>query len=211
MSLSCSPSLAAPMFRPTGRSDRMKEVHIANTIPRFVATAGAAVFGSSGACPGAQPSFPACGRALGTFALGAWRILGLPIYKGFLAIRLKSRRAALPFRGLVLAFATNRYLLHGAFGGAFGRHRDDQSRRPPGHAQDVGQRSLLFAIASEEYSPIVEEDARTGKAAREVRHLGSQTVISIPDIDFDYDDRTDDLPPPPHFRPPSPSSHTRNR
>lgn len=175
----------------------MKEVHIANTIPPLVANASAAVLRVlRRLLPGAQSILSACGRAVGAFALGAWRFLGLPVYKGLLAIRLKSRRAALPFRGLVLAFATNRYLLHGALAVLLGVTVTTNLAARQAHAQDVGQRSLLFAIASEEYSPIVEEDARTGKAAREVRHLGSQTVISIPDIDFDYDDRTDDILPP---------------
>lgn len=63
------------------------------------------------------------------------------------------------------------------------------------HAQDVGQKSLLFALASDEHIDILEEDVNPQEIKSNPKYLDSSTIESVPHIDFDYDEDLDPIQP----------------
>lgn len=111
----------------------------------------------------------------------------LPMYRIGVMLKLRIHRLALPTRGVVLFVITNRYLLHVAVAtiAVLTVVVNIQTRQV--HAQDVGQKSMLFAMATDDANDIVEETVRPEVMLQNSSHLGSATVIGIPHIDFDYD------------------------
>ncbi|MFA5799160.1 MAG: M23 family metallopeptidase [Patescibacteria group bacterium] len=110
-----------------------------------------------------------------------------PFYRLGVTSRLRFHRLALPAKGFVLFLLTNRYLFHAtilllSIVTVAGNFQVLQA-----HAQDVGQQSLLFALATDQKSEIVEESFRPENASPNSKYMGSASVVSVPHIDFDYD------------------------
>ncbi len=122
------------------------------------------------------------------------KLLILPIYALTVSLKLKIQRLALPARGMVLFILTNRYLFHGIIGvlaltTAFSNLKWHQA-----YAQDVGQNTLLFSLATNQRNEIVEEIANPNAVSKNSNYLGSDTIIDIPHIDFDYTEEDNTRP-----------------
>jgi murein DD-endopeptidase MepM/ murein hydrolase activator NlpD len=140
---------------------------------------------------GLQASLDSAGRVLAPTSRVLVRIFILPVYRSIVMLRLRIHRLALPARGFVLFLITNRYLLHGAVGCLaaviiFGNLQAKQA-----HAQDVGRQSLLFAMATDQQSEIIEETVHPETLVPNTNYLGSATLMGIPHVDFDYDENLD--------------------
>ncbi len=141
------------------------------------------------------PLFRVIGRLLAPFGRLLIRWIVLPIYRLGVTFRIRWNRLALPARGALLFLITNRYLLHATLGTltlvvVFTNIRGMQAR-----AQDIGQKSILFAIASEDHTEIIEEEVRPESPPTHVSYLSHATVNGIPHVDFDYDENADPLKP----------------
>ena len=114
------------------------------------------------------------------------RVLILPIYRLIVTARLRLHRLSLPTRGFIFFLLTNRYLFHGVIVllAVVTVLANLQNRQA--HAQDVGQQSLLFALATDQQTQIIEETVRPEQTVKNTNYLGSSTLINIPHIDFDY-------------------------
>jgi len=119
----------------------------------------------------------------------------LPVYGIILSARFRIHRLALPTRAAILFFITNRYLLHITLGvlTAVVVVTNFQSRQA--HAQDIGQQSILFALATDQRAEIVEEPVSTETPTKNANYLGSATVSGVPHVDFDYDETADPVQP----------------
>ncbi len=119
------------------------------------------------------------------------KLIVLPLYRLGVLLRLRINHLALPVRGVMLFFITNRYLLHVTTGilalSIIGNNL--QSRQA--HAQDVGQKSLLFVLATDQRTEIIEEEIRYDTMGKNTKYLGASTLVGIPHIDFDYDETVD--------------------
>lgn len=119
----------------------------------------------------------------------------LPLYGFIVLMRLRVNRLALPARGIMLFFITNRYLLHVTILLLAISIIGNNLKSRQAHAQDAGQHSLLFALATDQRIEIVEEEMRTDAPTQQANYLGNSTIIGIPHIDFDYDEQADPLAP----------------
>ncbi|MFH1620487.1 MAG: peptidoglycan DD-metalloendopeptidase family protein [Patescibacteria group bacterium] len=114
------------------------------------------------------------------------KFLVLPVYRSVITTKLKFHRLALPARGFVLFLITNRYLIHLTVTvmAIVSVTANLQTRQAL--AQDIGSRSLLFAMATNQRNEIVEENLKPEAFIKSSNYLGSATVVGIPHIDFDY-------------------------
>lgn len=101
--------------------------------------------------------------------------------------RLRLQRVNVPSRGIALFFVSNRYLFHAVLGFASLATLFLNLRTGYAQAQDVGQNSLLYALATDSDVEIVQEVAREQEPTHE-RYVGAGTLVAVPHIDFDYDD-----------------------
>ncbi|MDQ7815359.1 MAG: peptidoglycan DD-metalloendopeptidase family protein [Patescibacteria group bacterium] len=120
----------------------------------------------------------------------------LPVYGLVVSLKLKIQRLALPARGMVLFILTNRYLFHGIIAILALTTALSNVKWHQAYAQDVGQNTLLFSLATNQRNEIVEEFANPESVAKNTNYLGSDTVINIPHIDFDYADEATTSPTP---------------
>lgn len=123
------------------------------------------------------------------------RLFILPIYRTILFARFRMQRLALPARAAVMFLVTNRYLLHITLGIVSLVVIVTNLQGKQAHAQDVGQRSILFALATDQQSEIVEESVHTDTQGKNAKYLSSATVSGIPHVDFDYDASADPVQP----------------
>jgi len=123
------------------------------------------------------------------------RLCILPLYRFIVMGKLRIQRLALPARSLVLFFVTNRFLFHATIGiiTVLTVVANLQGRQV--HAQDVGQHSVLFALATDQKTEIVEELVRPEIPVKDANYLGNSTIVSVPHIDFDYDETSNDVAP----------------
>lgn len=144
---------------------------------------------------GLQASLGRAGHAMSPLGRFFVRYLILPIYRSIITAKLKFHRLALPTRGFVLYLLTNRYLFHGVviLLALITALANIQARQAL--AQDVGQRSLLFALATDRYNEMVEEAVNPETTSKNANYLGTATLIGIPHIDFIYEDETDNIAP----------------
>jgi LysM repeat protein len=134
-------------------------------------------------------------RALRPSGRVAVRLFVLPVYRFVVTSRLRIHRLALPARGFALFFISNRYLIHAAIAALTCVTIIANLQGRQALAQDVGQRSLLFAMATEQRNEIVEEEVRPEALVQTSRYLGDATIVGIPHIDFDYDESVDPVTP----------------
>jgi len=123
------------------------------------------------------------------------KLLILPIYRVGVMARLRIQRLALPARSLALFFVTNRFLFHATLGAVTVLTIISNLQGRQAHAQDVGQKSVLFALATDPKSEIIEEVIRPEATSKNANYLGNGTVISLPHVDFDYDEDSTDVTP----------------
>jgi murein DD-endopeptidase MepM/ murein hydrolase activator NlpD len=91
----------------------------------------------------------------------------------------------LPTRGLLLFFASNRYLFHAVLAIASIATIAMNLEARQALAQDVGQNSLLYALATDSDVEIVQEVARDSNAPRG-SYLENGALMALPHVDFDY-------------------------
>lgn len=134
-------------------------------------------------------------KGLSPIGTGLVKLFILPLYRFIVMGKLRIQRLALPARSLVLFFVTNRFLFHAtlAIVTALTVVTNLQSRQV--HAQDVGQHSVLFALATDQKIEIVEETVRPEAQTKNANYLGDGTIVSVPHIDFDYDETSEDVAP----------------
>ncbi len=113
------------------------------------------------------------------------RALILPVYGFIVFTKIRIQRLAVPTRGFFLFLITNRYLLHATIGGLTLAIVGLNLQTRNVHAQDIGERSILFALASDDRFDVLEEPVHLS-AASDSHYLGSGTIVPIPNIDFDY-------------------------
>ncbi len=123
------------------------------------------------------------------------RVFILPIYRTVLFARFRMQRLALPARAAVMFLVTNRYLLHITLGIVSLVVIVSNLQSKQAHAQDIGQQSILFSLATEQRSEIVEENVHTDTQGKNAKYLSSATVSGIPHVDFDYDASADPVQP----------------
>ncbi len=132
--------------------------------------------------------FKMLGRILAPVYTGSLKFLVLPIYRSIVTTKLKFHRLALPARGFFLFIMTNRYLIHLTIAvmAIISVAANLETRQAL--AQDIGSRSLLFAMATDQRNEIIEENFKPEAFIKTSKYLGSATVVGIPHIDFDYED-----------------------
>lgn len=140
---------------------------------------------------GLQSIFRSIGSSLSPLGRVFVRLLILPIYGLIVSIKLRIHRLALPARGFLLFLLTNRYLLHASIAGIAVITIVTNLQTRQAHAQDVGQSSLLFALATNQQSEVIEERAQAETFVQDTHYLSSATLMGVPHVDFDYTDAED--------------------
>lgn len=117
------------------------------------------------------------------------RWLILPIYRGVVTLKLKLHRWMAPAHGSVFFLFGNRYLFHATLGVVTVATILANSHIRQALAQEVGQNSLLYALATESSIEIVQEQApNRSSQSQAVAYLADETLMAIPHIDFDYEE-----------------------
>lgn len=147
------------------------------------------------AARGLGPLFRALERLLAPLGRLLLRFFILPLYRLGVTSKIKFNRLALPARGAVFFLITNRYLLHATMGVLAAVTIVVNLQGKQAYAQDIGQQSILFALATDNRVEIVEENVRPEAPPKQVSYLGSATIRSIPHVDFDYDTTVDETLP----------------
>ncbi len=144
---------------------------------------------------GIRPIFRGLGRFLAPLGRLTLRFFVLPLYRFGVSTRIRANRLALPARGVVFFLITNRYLLHVTLGALLLVTLGANLQGKQALAQDVGQHSILFALASDSQTEIVEETVQPATSSTRAQYLGSATVSGVPHVDFDYDENADTITP----------------
>jgi len=168
------------------------EVHITPILKQLATSAAIAFFRAMRSVKrGLQHTLSGLGRLLAPIGrLGVdWLIL--PVYRAAITSHLKFQRTVLPSRGVLLFFASNRYLFHAVLAIATIATIVMNLQARQAFAQDVGQNSLLYALATDSEVEIVQETARENEAAPTDSYLVKGTLMAVPHIDFDYSDDQD--------------------
>lgn len=139
--------------------------------------------------------FSTLGRILAPLGRFSLRHIVLPAYKLGVTTKLRIQRLALPARGFVIFLVSNRYLFHTTLGLMALVTFLVNIHARQAHAQDVGQSSLLFALATDQHTEVVEEIVQPEHFAKDAHYLASSAMLYVPNIDFDYNTDEDTLPP----------------
>lgn len=167
----------------------MEEVTIPSPLKQFATSIAIALFRTVRALKrGLQHLLFGLGRALAPIGHALVRWFILPVYRAGVSTNIKFQRLALPTRSFALFFVSNRYLFHAvlALATIVTVVMNIQARQAL--AQDVGQNSLLYALATDSEVEIVRETAREAAPSPHLSYLGSGTLVAVPHIDFDYDE-----------------------
>lgn len=173
-----------------------REVDIPSTLKQFSTKIAIALFRAIRRIKrGLQASLESIGRWLSPLGRFFVHYLILPIYRSIVTTKIRVHRLALPTRGFVLYVLTNRYLFHAVVVVLAAITTLTNIQTQQAHAQDIGQRSLLFALATDQKNEIVEEPVRPETTTKNSNYLGTATLIGVPHIDFDYDEEADSISP----------------
>lgn len=112
-----------------------------------------------------------------------WLIL--PIYRAIISLELKFQHLFIPTRGFALFLVSNRYLFHAVLALATTATIAVNVQARQVSAQDVGQNSLLYALATDSDVEIVRETAREQEPVH-LSYLDDSALMAVPHIDFDY-------------------------
>jgi murein DD-endopeptidase MepM/ murein hydrolase activator NlpD len=172
----------------------VKEVSISSIIKRLATLIAVRGFRLVRAIKrGLQSTFALIGQVLAPAGDLFVRLAILPFYRLGVMLRLRTNRLSLPARGLALFFITNRYLVHAAVGGLTIATIVTNFEGRQAHAQDVGQKTLLFAMATDQQTELIEEEVRPELFVKDANYLGDATLSGIPHIDFDYEEDLDPI------------------
>ena len=144
--------------------------------------------GARGLKHGLQAVFIGFGKLLSPVGHLLFRLTILPVYRLAVLIRLKIHKL-LPGRGLALFFVSNRYLFHAVLGITTLITIIFNLSTRQAFAQDAGQGSLLYALATGSEIEIVNEEAPINGVAKNTNYLGNEALMAIPHVDFDYDEQ----------------------
>lgn len=171
----------------------MKEVPIPSTLKQLATSTAIALFrGLRGLKRGIQYLGFAFGRGLLPLGRVLLRVFVLPVYRLGVSLHLKFQRFAFPSKNFGLFLISNRYLFHIVLGLATIATLIANLQTRQVLAQDLGQNSLLYALATNSEVEIVHEIAQESNHAQ-VSYLNPSTIVAIPHIDFDYDDTNQDV------------------
>jgi murein DD-endopeptidase MepM/ murein hydrolase activator NlpD len=131
-----------------------------------------------------RPVFRLLGVVLGVSV----EYLFLPLYKVVVLLRLRVSRVLVSARGFFFLLFTNRYVLHAVIFIISIVTIGGQLQTKYATASDIGQRSLLYAMVTDQQAEVVEEVVYPAGMTQGVRYLGSETLEALPGIDFDYVD-----------------------
>lgn len=114
------------------------------------------------------------------------------MYRLTIISKLRLQRLALPARGFVLFFVTNRYLFHAAIivVSSVTVWSNLQTRQVL--AQDIGKHSLLYSLMTDGDAEIVQEQNFVETVKPTENRFGLGTIEAIPHIDFDYQNIEDE-------------------
>jgi murein DD-endopeptidase MepM/ murein hydrolase activator NlpD len=121
-------------------------------------------------------------------------VLILPSYRIITVARLRARRLTVPARGLSFLLFTHRYFLHVIIVAVVVATVGVNLSGRQAQAQDAGQHSLLYAMVTGETMRVTEQEARPELLTQDSHYIGEDSLLALPDIDFDYTD-VEDLPP----------------
>lgn len=116
------------------------------------------------------------------------RITLLPLYKVITMIRLRYSRIAFPARSLALHVVSNRYLFHGVIVIITAITVGVNFVGRQANAQDTGQMSLLYEIVTGTDKRATEEEVHPELLVMDSHYAGTDSLIAVPDIDFDYEE-----------------------
>ena len=115
------------------------------------------------------------------------RFIFLPLYKLIVLSKLRLQRLALPARGFILFFVTNRYLFHAAVVTASLVAIWFNVQTKQVLAQDIGKRSILYSLMTEGTVEIVTEQKLVENVKpASANRFGPGTIEAVPYIDFNY-------------------------
>ncbi len=115
----------------------------------------------------------------------------LPLYKVIVLLRMRMSRMLVSARGFFFLLFTNRYVLHAVIFVISIVTVGGQLQTKYATASDVGQRSLLYAMVTDQRTDVIEEVVYPAGMTQGARYLGSETIEALPGIDFDYVDDVD--------------------
>lgn len=111
----------------------------------------------------------------------------LPLYKILVMIRIRLGRLLISARGFFFLLFTNRYVFHAALLAISIPVIWGQLQAKSATAMDIGQRSVLYALVTDNNDAVIEETIRPESQAKNAHYLGTATIESLPAIDFDYE------------------------
>lgn len=115
----------------------------------------------------------------------------LPVYKIILFFRMRLAKVLVSARGFFFLLFTNRYVLHAVIFFISVLTIGGQLQTKYATASDVGQRSLLYAMVTDQRFDVVEETVTVQEVTfGDSRHLGAETLEALPGVDFDYGDES---------------------
>lgn len=110
----------------------------------------------------------------------------LPIYHAVTLARLKLGRVGVPAKSLTISFFTGRYILHIAITSIAIATIVGNIFSTQANAQDVGQSSILYGMVAGADLKTTEQNANPENVIKDSRYASETTLITPPDIDFDY-------------------------
>jgi murein DD-endopeptidase MepM/ murein hydrolase activator NlpD len=138
-----------------------------------------------------KPMFRVIGRILVPIARAFNRFIVLPIYSITLMAKIRLEKTIVSARGFVFFVFTNRYVSHVLlFVIALGTV-GSQLMTQTASAQDAGQNSLLYTLVTHGQDDSVEESIAPGLALADTHYVGSDTIQTVPGIDYDYESTSD--------------------
>ncbi len=123
------------------------------------------------------------------------RLFILPLYRIEIMAKFRIQRLALPVRSLILFFITNKFLFHAMIGIVAVVTIGANLQGRQAHAQNVGQHSILYTLATDQNTEIIKEVVRPGAETRHTNYLGNGTLIPVPHVDFDYTETASNVTP----------------
>lgn len=167
--------------------------HIKPDLKQFATSAAIAAFRTARALKrGLQFVARAFGFVLFPIGSAVLNWLVLPIYRAFISAELKFQHLVLPTRSFALFLVSNRYLFHAVLALATAATIAVNIQARQALAQDAGQNSLLYALATDSEIEIVNETAHEQNPVH-LSYLEDGTLMAVPHIDFDYDEETQDV------------------
>lgn len=168
---------------------RYEEVSIPSPFKQLATTLAISLFRAIRTLKrGLQFLFAGFGRLLSPAGRTLVHGIILPLYRVAIFFHLKFQRLVYPTRSFAIFFVSNRYLFHAVLAVATVATIASNLYTRQALAQDIGQSSLLYALATDNDIEIVRETAQEHAEPTQLSYLGNTTLSAVPHIDFDYDE-----------------------